>query len=100
MTTRFGITRSLLMRCPSNESSAGRSVIETITETAGISMPPMPIDLMNGSGSRTMLSNPTATVEPETMTDRPACVIVCSRAVSTSSPVASSSRKRKIIMSA
>ena len=39
-------------------------------------MPPMPIDRMNGSGSRTMLSRPTATVEPETITDRPACSIV------------------------
>jgi len=58
VTKRFGITRRLLMRCPSNESSAGRRVIETITETAGMSMPPIPIDLMNGNGRSTMLRQP------------------------------------------
>ena len=36
----------------------------------------------------------------KTITDRPACVIVSTRAVSTSSPAASSSRKRKIISNA
>ena len=75
-------------------------MIETSTDTAGMSMPPIPIDLMNGNGRSTMLRSPTATVEPETMTDLPACVIVSTRAVSTSSPEASSSRKRKIIKSA
>ena len=88
------------MRGPSNDSSAGSSVIETSTDTAGISMPPIPIERMNGSGRITMLSRPTATVEPETITDLPACVIVSVSAVSTSSPCASSSRKRKIISSA
>ena len=65
------------MRGPSATSSAGRSVIEASTETAGISMPPIPIERMNGSGRMIMLSRPTATVEPETITERPACVIVC-----------------------
>ena len=60
-------------------------------------MPPIPIERMNGSGSRTMLSRPIATVEPETTTDRPACVIVSMIADSTSRPWWSSSRKRKII---
>ena len=41
-TKRFGITRTLLIRSPSTASSAGSSVIAAITETAGISMPPMP----------------------------------------------------------
>ena len=41
-TNRFGITRTLLIRVPSTASSAGSSVIAAITETAGISMPPMP----------------------------------------------------------
>jgi hypothetical protein len=43
--------------------------------------------------ARRMDSSPMATVEPETMTDRPACRIVSTTAVSTSSPWASSSRK-------
>ncbi len=94
---RFGSTRTLLMRVPSTESSAGSSVIAAITDTAGISMPPIPIERMNGSGSSTMLKRPTATVDPDTITERPACVIVCTSAVSTSSPSRSSSRKRKII---
>ena len=71
-TKRRGITRSLLMRAPRNERSAGSSVIETSTETAGMSMPPSPIERMNGSGRMTMLNSPTATVEPDTITDRPA----------------------------
>ena len=99
-TKRFGMTRTLLMRSPITASSAGSSVIAVITETAGMSMPPMPIERMNGSGRITSDSSPTATVEPETITERPACVIVSTIAVSTSSPSRSSSRKRKIINSA
>ena len=76
------------------------SVIAATTETAGISIPPIPIDRMNGSGRMISESSPTATVVPETMTERPACVIVSTSAVSTSSPSRSSSRKRKIIRSA
>ena len=53
------------------------------TATAGISMPPIPIERMNGSGSSTMLSRPIATVEPETTTERPACVMVSTSASST-----------------
>ena len=56
---------------PSVASSAGSSVIAAITETAGISMPPIPIERMNGSGRMTIESRPTATVEPETITERP-----------------------------
>ena len=40
---RRGITRTLLIRCPSTASIAGSSVSEASTETTGISMPPMPI---------------------------------------------------------
>ena len=87
-TRRFGITRPLLMRAPSTESIAGRSVIAAVTETIGISIPPMPIERMNGSGSTTSESRPTATVEPDTITDRPAWVIVSTSAVSTSRPLA------------
>jgi hypothetical protein len=43
-----------------------------MTETAGMSIPAIPIERMNGSGSAIMLSRPTATVEPETITERPA----------------------------
>ena len=64
-----------------------------------MSIPPMPIERMNGSGRMTMLSRPIATVEPETTTERPACVIVSTSAVSTSLPWWISSRKRKIISS-
>ena len=46
-----------------------------------------------------MLSRPTATVEPETITDLPAWVIVSTTAVSRSLPWRISSRKRKIISS-
>ena len=46
-------------------------------------MPPIPIERMNGSGSSTMLSRPIATVEPETTTERPACVMVSTSASST-----------------
>ena len=41
-----------------------------------------------------MRSSPIATVDPETTTDLPACVIVSTRAVSTSLPSRSSSRNR------
>ena len=99
-TKRFGITRTRLMPGPSTASTAGRKVIEASTATAGMSMPPMPIERMNGSGRSTMLSRPIATVEPETITDRPACAIVCAIASSVVSPWHNSSRKRKIISSA
>ena len=89
-----------MIRVPSVASSAGSSVIAVITETVGISIPPIPIERMNGSGSTSIESRPTATVEPETITERPAWVIVSTSAVSTSSPSRSSSRKRKIISSA
>ena len=65
------------MRGPSVYSSAGSSVIAASTETAGISIPPIPIERMKGSGRMIMLSSPTATVEPDTITERPACFIVC-----------------------
>ena len=74
------------MRGPSIASIAGSSVIDASTETAGISIPPIPIERMNGSGSRTMLTSPTATVEPETITDLPACLIVVAIASSVDSP--------------
>ena len=88
------------MRSPSTASIAGSSVSDASTETAGISMPPMPIERTSGSGSATIASRPIATVEPETITERPAWVIVSTSADSTSSPSRSSSRKRKIISSA
>ena len=88
------------MRVPSVARSAGSSVIAVITDTAGISMPPIPIERMNGSGRTIIESRPTATVEPDTITERPACVIVSTSALSTSAPSRSSSRKRKIISSA
>ena len=47
-------------------------------------MPPIPIERMNGSGRMIIESRPTATVDPETITERPACVIVSTSAVSTS----------------
>ena len=74
-------------------------MIAATTDTAGISIPPMPIERMMGTGMITIESSPIATVEPDTITDRPACRIVWTTAVSTSSPPASSSRKRKIISS-
>jgi hypothetical protein len=99
-TNRLGSKRTLLIRVPSVASRAGSSVIAASTETAGISMPPMPIERMKGKGRMTIERRPTATVVPETITERPACVIVSTSAVSTSSPSRSSSRKRKIISSA
>ena len=99
-TKRFGITRTRLMRGPSMASIAGSSVIDDSTETAGISIPPKPIERMNGRGRMTMLSRPIATVEPETITDRPACVIVSTSASSVDSRCVNSSRKRKTISSA
>ena len=97
---RFGITRTLLIRVPSTASIAGRSVSVAVTETTGISMPPMPIERSNGSGRRTIARSPIATVVPEMITEWPAWVIVSTSAVSTSFPSRSSSRKRKIIRSA
>ena len=76
LTNRFGITRRRLI------------------------IPPSPIERMKGRGKMTMLSNPIATVEPDTMTERPACVIVSTSASSVDSPDASSSRKRKTMSSA
>ena len=99
-TNRFGITRSRLILGPRSDRSAGRSVIAAVTAISGISMPPIPIERMNGSGRMTMLSSPIATVEPDTITERPACVIVSTRASSVGRPAASSSRKRKIMRSA
>ena len=99
-TRRFGNTRTRLMRGPSSAIIAGNKVIDASTETAGINRPPMPIDLMNGSGSRIMLTSPTATVEPETITERPACCMVVTIASSVGCPCRSSSRNRKIISSA
>ena len=75
-------------------------MIAASTETAGMSMPPMPIERRNGTGSTSIESKPTATVEPETITDRPACATVSTIACSTSRPARSSSRKRKIISKA
>ena len=69
------------MRGPSVYRSAGRSVIAVRTETAGISMPPIPIERMKGSGRTMRLSSPIATVVPETITERPACFIVWTTAV-------------------
>ena len=63
-------------------------------------MPPMPIERITGTGMITIESRPIATVEPETITERPAWVMVSTTAVSTSRPCRSSSRKRKIISSA
>ena len=98
-TKRLGITRTLLIRGPSTYSIAGSRVIVASTDTAGISMPAIPIERMNGSGSTTRDRRPIATVEPDTITDRPAWVIVSTTAVSRSFPAPSSSRKRKIISS-
>ena len=81
-------------------SIAGRKVIAAVTETAGISIPPIPIERMNGSGKMSIERRPIATVDPETITERPAWVIVSTSAVSTSSPSRNSSRKRKIISNA
>ena len=90
--------RTLLMRVPSVESSAGSSVIAASTETAGISIPPIPIERMNGSGITIMLSRPTATVEPETITERPAWRHrLDERRLDVLARSRSSSRKRKII---
>jgi len=99
-TIRFGITRIELIRWPRSESAAGSSVIAASTDTAGISMPAMPIDRITGIGMITIENRPIATVEPDTTTDRPACFIVSIVAVSGSPPWRSSSRKRKIISSA
>ena len=71
-----------------------------MTETAGISIPPIPIERTSGSGSVAIASRPIATVVPETITERPARVIVASSAESTSRPERSSSRKRMMISSA
>lgn len=75
-------------------------MIEASTEIAGISMPPMPIERMKGSGRISMLSRPIPTVDPETITDLPAWTIVCTSASSVEDPCSNSSRKRKIISSA
>ena len=99
-TNRRGITRARLIFGPSSENRAGSSVIDATTETAGINIPPSPIERMNGSGRMIMLSRPIATVEPDTITDRPACVIVSTSASSVERPAASSSRKRNVIRSA
>ena len=81
------------------ESSAGTRVIPDTTETAGISIPPIPTERITGIGRITRLSRPIATVEPDTITERPAWVIVSTTAVSTSGWRFSSSRNRKIISS-
>ena len=99
-TIRFGITRTELMRGPSSASIAGRNVIAAHTETIGIKRPPIPIERITGMGRSTIEKSPMATVEPDTITARPACVIVSTSAVSVSAPWRNSSRKRKIMSSA
>ena len=39
-------------------------------------MPPIPIERITGIGMITIENSPIATVEPDTITERPACVIV------------------------
>ena len=58
------------------------------------------LERITGTGMITIESRPIATVDPETITERPACVIVSTTAVSTSRPCRSSSLNRKIISSA
>ena len=52
----------------------------------GISNPPIPIERITGTGRSTIEKSPMATVEPDTITARPACVIVSTSAVSVSAP--------------
>ena len=63
-------------------------------------MPARPIERTSGSGTAISASSPIATVEPDTITERPAWVTVSTSAASTSAPSRSSSRKRKIMTSA
>ena len=95
---RLGITRSESMRWPSTASSAGTSVIAPTTDTAGISIPPIPIERMNGSGRITAQQ---ADRDRRARDDDRAAawIIVSTIAVSTSRWCWSSSRKRKIISS-
>ena len=81
-------------RRPKIESSAGWSVAAARSETTGSRKPPIPIARMNGSGMKISSASPIATVAPEKITARPAVCIVRTIAASTSSPCASSSRKR------
>ena len=97
---RRGITRTLLIRVPVTASIAGSNVVAARTDTSGINMPPRLIERSNGSGRTNSDSRPSATVSPEIITERPAWVIVCTSADSTSLPSRSSSRNRKIINSA
>ncbi len=74
-------TRSRSRREPNIASSAGSSVRAALMETSGMSRPPMPIERMNGSGIRTSMASPMATVAPEKSTARPAVFIVVRSAV-------------------
>jgi len=79
-------------RGPTDASIAGSSVSTTETEITGISAPPIPVLRRNGTGRTTSESRPTATVSPETKTDRPAVSIAARTASSFSRPWARSSR--------
>ena len=73
----FGSSRMRLIRVPEQGEQRRQQGDRASTETAGISIPPIPIARMKGRGRMIMLSRPIATVEPDTTTERPARRIVC-----------------------
>ncbi len=70
------------------------------TALSGTSMPPMPIERTNGTGSATRTARPIATVIPDSSTARPAVATVRAVASTRSAPARISSRKRDTTSSA
>ena len=75
-------------------SSAGCSVTAATIDSTGSRNPASPIERMKGTGMKSSMARPIATVPPEKTTARPAVSIVRTIAWSRPSPCASSSRKR------
>ncbi len=63
-----------------------------MTETSGMTNPPIPKPRMNGNGMKSMSARPTPTAEPLNTTARPAVSIVRTIASSLALPLRSSSR--------
>ena len=81
-------------RAPSTERSAGCSVVAAAIDATGTRKPPTPSDRTNGTGTKSSIASPIATVAPEKRTERPAVSIVRTIASSVSRDAASSSRNR------
>lgn len=89
-------TRPRLIRSPSDESRAGRTVTEPSIETPTTMIVPVANDEKVGSPVKYMPAIATITVRPETSTERPEVSAAISSASRASCPRSRSSRSRRM----